>query len=162
MSTQAAIGIGSNLGDRRACMQSAVAMLDGTSGVAVVACSDLIETAPVGGPEQGPFLNGALLVDCELDCDALLERLHAIERAHGRTRPDAVRWGPRTLDLDLLLFGSLVRAEPPPVLPHPRMHERSFVLEPLASIAPGMQHPVLGRSIEELHEAIRDPGLECR
>lgn len=162
MSLPAAIGIGSNLasewGGRRATIAHAIDAVAALEGVELIARSTLIETDPVGGPEQGRFLNGALLVDVDdtLDPETLLAALHAIEREHGRVRPDQVRWGPRTLDLDLLLLGELVRTEGSPLLPHPRMHERRFVIEPLAAIAPDLRHPVLGRTMSELHAALVD------
>ena len=164
MSLHAAIGIGSNLaskwGGRRETILHATRAVASLDGVRLLQSSDLVETEPVGGPEQGPFLNGALLLEVtdELEPSALLAELHAIERDHGRVRPDPVRWGPRTLDLDLLIFGDLVRTEGAPILPHPRMHERTFVLEPLASIAPDLVHPVTGRSMSELlGELIENP-----
>lgn len=154
VSVQAAIGVGSNLesarGGRRATIESATEAIAASEGVTLLARSTLIETEPVGGPQQGPFLNGALLLETSLEPTDLLEVLHLIEREHGRVRPDPVHWGPRTLDLDLLLQGDLVRPEMAPILPHPRMHERWFVLEPLAQIAPQMRHPVLDRTILDL------------
>lgn len=161
MSRTAAIGIGSNLGDRAGQIASAVDMIASTEGIDLIATSTMIETTPVGGPEQGAFLNGALVLESSLEPRALLERLHEIERAHGRVRPDPVRWGPRTLDLDLLLFGEHVSEQESPLLPHPRMHERRFVLEPLVEIAPDMRHPLLGSSMAELLENVPDSKLEC-
>lgn len=156
-----AIGLGSNLGDRQRHIESAVQMLAETEGLTVHAQSDWIETAPVGDVAQGEYLNGTVIAGTNLSPETVLERLHEIERAHGRVRPDAVRWGPRTLDLDLLLYGERVIGDGSPVLPHPRMHERLFVLEPLAQIAPEMRHPILCRSIRELLEAARTASLEC-
>ena len=156
-----AIGIGSNLasewGGRRATIEHAIEAVAALESVTLRACSSLHETEPVGGPEQGPFLNGALLVDVSehLSPERLLSELHRIERAHGRVRPDPVRWGPRTLDLDLLLFDDLVREDPAPILPHPRMHERSFVIEPLAEVAPDLRHPIFDRTMIELRSALQ-------
>lgn len=131
----ALVALGSNLGDRRAHLDGALAALDAHRGVTVVARSTWHPTAPVGGPAgQGEFLNGAALVTCPLAPEALLELLHDVEHAHGRER--AVVDGPRTLDLDLLLFGSERRDGPGLVLPHPRMAGRRFVLAPLAELCP--------------------------
>ena len=146
MSTLALIGLGSNLGDRKAMLDGAVAALRGTSGVTVRAVSSYHETEPVGGPPgQGPFLNAAAVVETDLDPIALLGRLQAIEARFGRVRE--VRWGPRTLDLDLLLYGDQVIATPTLQVPHPRMAERRFVLAPLAEIAPEAVDPRSGRTI---------------
>ena len=152
MTRIAAVAVGSNLGARRECLESAIACLDAIPGVEVVRVSSFHETAPVGGPPQGAFLNGALLLETDLDPESLLARLHEIERQHGRIRPDVVRNGPRTLDLDLLLVDDLVSISDHLELPHPRMHERLFVLDPLVEIAPDTRHPVLHRTIQELHQ----------
>lgn len=156
MTVRAAVAIGSNLGSRRACLESAIACLDATPGVEVLRVSALHETAPVGGPSQGAFLNGALLLETDLDPETLLSRLHEIEREHGRERPDQVRNGPRTLDLDLLLVGGVTVSSAILELPHPRMHERLFVLAPLVEIAPELRHPVRDRTISELHQDCLD------
>ena len=153
MSLVAAIAVGSNLGDRRRLIESAIECLDRMPGIEVITTSSLHETAPVGGPDQGAFLNGAILVDTVLESDALLARLHQIERDHGRVRPDPIRNGPRTLDLDLLLHGQLVSSSDALELPHPRMHQRLFVLEPLVEIGPELMHPVLNETIATLHAA---------
>ena len=110
----------------------------------------LRETAPVGGVPQGLYLNAAATLRTGLSPRELLDGLLAIERAHGRDRLTEARWGPRTLDLDLILYGDLIINEPGLVLPHPRMHERSFVLEPLAEIAPGWVVPGRGRTVSDL------------
>lgn len=153
MTQLAAVAFGSNLGERRECLESAIACLDTVPGVEVLRVSSFLETAPVGGPPQGAFLNGALLLETTLEPEVLLARLHEIERAHGRERPDPIRNGPRTLDLDLLLMGELVLSSEHLELPHPRMHERLFVLDPLVEIAPELGHPVLHRTIAELRRA---------
>jgi 2-amino-4-hydroxy-6-hydroxymethyldihydropteridine diphosphokinase len=160
VSVPVAIGVGSNLasewGGRRSTIEHAIECLGELEGVTLRACSELVETDPVGGPEQGTFLNGAVLLEVadDVEPEVLLDELHRIERAHGRVRPDPVRWGPRTLDLDLLMMGELVRTEGAPLLPHPRMHERAFVLEPLASIAPTLRHPVLQSTMEQLRSRL--------
>jgi 2-amino-4-hydroxy-6-hydroxymethyldihydropteridine diphosphokinase len=149
MTTPALIGLGSNLGDRRAHLDAAVAALADTPGVAVRAVSSYHGTEPVGGPPgQGGFLNAAVLVDASLDPPALLARLHEIEAREGRVR--AVRWGERTLDLDLLLFGDRVIDTPELTVPHLRMPVRRFVLAPAVEIAPAMVDPLTGRSLADL------------
>ena len=112
------------------------------------------ETRPVGGPPQGAFLNGAVCLATTLEPAALLGRLHAIEAAAGRAR-GAERNMPRSLDLDLLLYGDAVIEHPELVVPHPRLHERTFVLDPLSDIAPDVIHPVFGVSIRELAQQAR-------
>jgi 2-amino-4-hydroxy-6-hydroxymethyldihydropteridine diphosphokinase len=117
--------------------------------VKVTRQSRTIETAPVGGPAgQGPYLNAAWEIETTLEPEALVETLLEVERALGRERTE--KWGPRTIDLDLLLYGDRVIDEPGLTLPHPRMHERRFVLEPLAEIAPEVRHPLLEKSVREL------------
>lgn len=149
MSTLAAIGLGSNLGDRRALLESAVAALSVTPGLSLESVSSFEPTAPVGGPEgQGEFLNAAVVLESELDAPALHRRLRELETEAGRVRH--VRWGERTLDLDLLLFGDQVHCSAELTLPHPRMPVRRFVLAPLAEIAPELVDPMTGRTILDL------------
>ncbi len=108
----------------------------------VTAVSEIRETEPVGPVEQGPFLNGAVRIETDLGPRELLERLLAVEQRLGRVREE--RWGPRTIDLDLLLYGDLVVDEPGLTVPHPRLHERRFALEPLADLAPSLEIPGKG------------------
>lgn len=158
---QVYVAMGSNLGDRDAQLAAAVAALRATQGIEVVAVSPLYETDPVGPPPQGPYLNGAIELATTLIPDALLERLLAIEVSQGRTRgPD--RNAPRTLDLDLLLYGDRILAGPDLEVPHPRLSERPFVLEPLCDLAPALIHPTLGETIEVLARRVRDPAAVRR
>jgi 2-amino-4-hydroxy-6-hydroxymethyldihydropteridine diphosphokinase len=149
MRARAAIGLGSNLGDREAILRQAVETLSATPGVAHCHVSRSFETEPVGGPSgQGSFLNAALTLRTSLSPEHLHEILKRIERQAGRRR--VVRWGERTLDLDLLLFGSRAIRTDALTVPHPRMAFRRFVLDPLASICPEWVHPTTGRTILDL------------
>lgn len=140
--TRAYIGVGANLGDREATIRAAIEALPG-----VVALSTLRETDPVGVTDQPPFLNGAVAIDTELAARELLDVLLEVERSLGRERRE--RWGPRTIDLDLLLFGDETLDEPGLAVPHPRLHERRFALEPLAELDPELVIPGRGR-VEDL------------
>jgi len=128
------IGIGSNLGHRHATIHAGVRDLDRHPSIAVVRLSTIIETDPVGPPGQGAYLNAACELRTSLEPHDLLDAMLDVERAHGRERSQEQRWGPRTLDLDLLLFGDRTIAEDGLVVPHPRMRERPFVLIPLREI----------------------------
>ena len=138
--TRAYVGLGANLGDREGTLRAAVAALDALEGVRVVAVSSFHETEPVGYLEQPRFLNGAAAVDTTLAPRELLDALLAVERSLGRTR-EGPRFGPRTIDLDLLLYGDESVDEPGVRVPHPRLHERAFALEPLAELDPGLVVP---------------------
>jgi 2-amino-4-hydroxy-6-hydroxymethyldihydropteridine diphosphokinase len=151
--TRAYVALGANLGERAQAIARAVEALRATPGITVAAVSRLWETAPVG-PPQPAYLNAAVALDTTLDALALLARLHAIEAEAGRTR-GAERNLPRSLDLDLLLFGGLVIEADEIVVPHPRMHERAFVLEPLAEIAAQEVHPTLRETIATLAARVR-------
>ena len=142
MSKTAFVGIGSNLGDREDNLRRAVELLSVEDGVDVTAVSEIRETEPVGPVEQGPFLNGAVRIETDLGPRELLERLLAVEQRLGRVREE--RWGPRTIDLDLLLYGDEAVDEPGLTVPHPRLHERRFALEPLADLAPSLEIPGRG------------------
>ena len=134
----ALLGLGANLGAREETLELALVDLAERLELTVVARSSWHTTAPVGGPPgQGDFKNGVALVRTPLTPEALLQGLQSVELLHGRTRE--VEWGPRTLDLDLLMMGSLARASDSLVLPHPRMCERVFVLAPLAELLPELQ-----------------------
>jgi 2-amino-4-hydroxy-6-hydroxymethyldihydropteridine diphosphokinase len=144
----AAIALGSNLGDREATLASAIHAL-GDYGE-VTAHSSNFDTDPVGYADQPRFLNAAALLDTSLSPLDLLRALLQIEQAHGRDRSHGIDKGPRTLDLDLLLYDEVVIATPELTLPHPQMHARRFVLQPLAEIAPAMMHPILRCTVAEL------------
>ena len=133
------VAIGSNLGDREQTLLDAVEALRAEPGVEVVAVSSLIETDPVGFLDQPRFVNGVVALETTLPARALLELLLAVERRFGRIREGVPAQGPRTLDLDLLLYGDEEIDEPGLQVPHPRMRERPFVLGPLAEIAPELK-----------------------
>jgi 2-amino-4-hydroxy-6-hydroxymethyldihydropteridine diphosphokinase len=136
--TRAYVGVGANLGDREATIRAAIETLP-----AVVAVSKLRETDPVGVVDQPPFLNGAVALETELAPRDLLAVLLEVERELGRERRE--RWGPRTIDLDLLLYGDEAIDEPGLTVPHPRLHERRFALEPLLDLDPDVAIPGRGR-----------------
>ena len=145
------VALGANLGDREATFSAAIAALEQEPDLLLVAASGVYETPPLGPPGQAPYLNAVLALQAWLSPVALLERLQAIESALGRDRgPSAVRWGPRAIDLDLLFFGERCVSLPELEVPHPRLHERAFVLVPLADIAPALVHPVRGGTVEAM------------
>lgn len=137
--TRAYVGLGANLGDREATMRSAIDLL----GDEVVAVSTFRETDPVGYEDQPRFLNAAVALETALTPREVLDRLLAVERQLGRTR-DGPRYGPRTIDLDLLLYGEEIVDEPGLRVPHPRLAERRFALEPLFELDPGLVIPGVG------------------
>jgi 2-amino-4-hydroxy-6-hydroxymethyldihydropteridine diphosphokinase len=140
---RAYVGVGSNLGDREATLRRALELLGAEPGIEVVAVSSIRETDPVDYLDQPRFLNAAVAVDTPLAPRPLLERLLAVERTLGRERTGP-RFGPRTIDLDLLLYGDAVVDEPGLKVPHPRLHERRFALEPLADLDSALVVPGRG------------------
>ena len=141
---RAYVALGSNLGDREQTLLDAVEALRAEPGVDVAAVSTLIETEPVGFLDQPRFVNGVVALDTTLPARALLELLLEVERRFGRNRDGVPAQGPRTLDLDLLLYGNAEIDEPGLRIPHPRLHERAFVLGPLAELDPGLDVPGKG------------------
>jgi 2-amino-4-hydroxy-6-hydroxymethyldihydropteridine diphosphokinase len=152
--TRAYVALGSNLGDREAAVRGALDALAAEPGIEVVAVSTLVDTAPVGYLDQPRFLNGVAALDTDLSAAGLLATLLAVERRFGRRREGVPAQGPRTLDLDLLLYGDGEIDEPGLRVPHPRMHEREFVLGPLAEIAPGLEVPGKGE-VETLRSRVK-------
>jgi len=152
--TDAYIALGSNRGDRELNLLRAVAEIGKLPGCRVTGVSAFYETSPVGVIDQPSFYNGVLRLATELSPRELLERLLHIEsKVFGRIR--TVQWGPRPIDLDLLLYGSMIVKEEGLIVPHPRMAERRFVLQPLNDLAPGLMHPALGRTVANLLETLR-------
>ena len=144
------IALGSNRGDRRAHLERAVQALRAADGLRVRRVSPWIETAPVGGPAGQPFFwNGVLEADCTLAPDELLSLLQRVEARLGRDRVREVHHGPRTIDLDLLLYGEREIHTPDLDVPHPRLEERTFVLAPLAALAPELRLAGCGRTVRE-------------
>ena len=154
---EAAIALGSNLGDRAGHLRRALAAVATLPGVASVTPSGFYETAPAPGSpqDQGDFLNAAALLSTTLPPEVMLEQLLEIEARLGRPpRAERQHWGPREIDLDLLFHGPIVLDQPGLTLPHPRMHERAFVLDPLVEVAPGWVHPVTGLSVEHMRRGL--------
>jgi 2-amino-4-hydroxy-6-hydroxymethyldihydropteridine diphosphokinase len=152
--TRAYVALGSNLGDRTQTLLDAVAALRAEDGVEITGVSSLIETDPVGFLDQPRFVNGVAALDTTLAPRELLTLLLEVEQRFGRRRDAVPAQGPRTLDLDLLLYGDAQLDEPGLQVPHPRLHERAFVLEPLAELAPGLEIPGRGpveALVAELH-----------
>ncbi|MEM7228520.1 MAG: 2-amino-4-hydroxy-6-hydroxymethyldihydropteridine diphosphokinase [Planctomycetota bacterium] len=144
------IGLGSNVGDRRRTLNDALRDLEDHPDIAVMRVSRWFETDPVGPITQPPYLNGAAAIGTSLEPHQLLDALLEIERRYGRDRTSEQRWGPRTLDLDLLLYGERQLRDDHLEIPHPRMHERRFVLEPLCEIAGQVMHPGMTQTVASL------------
>jgi 2-amino-4-hydroxy-6-hydroxymethyldihydropteridine diphosphokinase len=157
MAITAFVGLGANLGDPRAQLEQALRALAALPGVELLAVSSTYESDPVGPvSDQPPFLNAVAEIATTVAPAALLAALHEIENALGRTRP--VRFGPRTCDLDLLLYDDVVSDDPELLLPHPRLAERRFVLDPLGELAPMLVLPD-GRRLRDLGQSLRDQGV---
>ncbi len=148
------IGIGANLGHPQKTVEAAIAAVEGLAGTRAHRRSRLYRTAPVGPTDQPDYVNAAMSFDTDLAPAELLTRLHGIEADFGRER--TIRWGPRTLDLDLLLHGNRVIESPELRVPHPRIQERGFVLAPLADLDPALRHPILGETVGALYTSWRD------
>jgi 2-amino-4-hydroxy-6-hydroxymethyldihydropteridine diphosphokinase len=151
--TAVVLALGSNLGDRQDILQGAVDAIVGLPGMRVTAVSPVYETVPVGGPAQPDYLNAVVLADAARPARELLDRLHEIEAAFDRVR--VVRWGPRTLDIDVVDFGGERSDDPELTLPHPRAHERAFVLGPWRDVDPDAALPGHGPVAELLAKADR-------
>jgi 2-amino-4-hydroxy-6-hydroxymethyldihydropteridine diphosphokinase len=149
------IGIGSNLGDRRANLAEAIERTGQLPGTRVVRASSLYESEPLGDAKTW-FVNGAIELDTALAPEALLKKLQAIEEAMGRKRVKGKRWGSRIIDLDILLYDQDVIEKKNLKIPHPELHKRRFVLLPLAELAPQVIHPQLGQSVSMLLATVKD------
>jgi len=154
------LGLGSNQGDRRDNLSRALQRLGRVEGIRIVQMSPVYETEPVGGPSgQSDYLNSVIEVDAALPPRALLDAAKRIEGELGRA-PSDVRWAPRPIDIDILLYADRVIQEPDLVIPHAELHRRRFVLEPLAQLDPSAVHPVLGKTVAELLAEQRDQAVE--
>lgn len=145
------LGVGSNVGDRRAAIELAASELSRLPGTRLIRTSTLIETDPVGMSDTGKFLNGVFEIETSLAPQNLLAEMLKIESKAGRLPPgERIKWGPRTLDLDILLYDDLILSAPDLSIPHPHMHTRWFMLKPLCELAPAKTHPILKKTIAQL------------
>ncbi len=150
------LSCGSNMGDKAGYLNAGVEALRSDEKCRVIKVSDWFGTTPYGGVSQDDFLNGAVCIETLYTPEELLEKIHVIERENGRVR--TLHWGPRTLDLDILLYESCVMCTKELTIPHPDMHNRDFVLAPLAQIAPYAMHPVLGKAVNTIYEDVKKCG----
>jgi len=157
VSVRAFLGLGSNVGDSRQILRRAILRVGGLPGTRVVACSALYRTAPVGRQDQADFLNQVIEIQTSLSPRALLAAVLEVEREGGRVRRE--RWGPRTLDIDVVWYDDVSVSEPDLEIPHPRLEERRFVLEPLSELAPGLSLPS-GRTLGEALTRVADQLVE--
>ncbi len=148
--TKVYVGLGSNLGNKKENLVNAINRIDAYSGICVIDKSGFHETTPVGGPPQPDYVNCAIELETEFTPQTLLKEFKKIEKKLGRKSD--VRWGPRIIDLDILLYGDRIVSDHNLIIPHERMHERAFVLAPLCEISPDIKHPVLKLNISELLE----------
>ena len=151
--TKVYIGLGSNLGNREENLVSAISRIDAYDELCIISKSGFHETKPVGGPPQPDYVNCVIELETEIEPQTLLGMFKKIEIELGRK--SGVRWGPRIIDLDILLYGDRVVNDHNLKIPHERMHERIFVLEPLCEISPDITHPVLRKNISELLKELR-------
>jgi len=142
------LGLGSNIGDRKSYLDGAISALKKETDITLARISSFYDTAPVGNVNQGRFLNAVIEIETRLKPEKLLDIIMDIENELGRVRTE--RWGPRTIDIDILTFGDLVYETERLSIPHPLMHERMFVLKPLAELAPAFRHPVFGATAAEM------------
>ena len=156
----ATIGLGCNVGDREAILREAIQWIAARTGNRLKSCSSLYETEPFGKRDQAWFVNCVIQVETTRDLQDFFRLLQEGERRFGRMRRE--RWGPRTLDLDLLFFDDVVHSDSELTIPHPGVSSRRFVLEPLCEIAPGLVHPSLGETGCELLEKLDDPSRVIR
>lgn len=156
MST-AYICAGSNIGDRVGYLQQANMLLKDTPGITVLEISSIYETEPVGYKDQEWFANAVIKIETDLEPHDLLAECMRIEKQLGRDRSTEERWGPRTLDLDILFYDDRIIAEEDLRIPHPRMHERAYALVPMLELDPDFVHPILGKTVVDLHNELEEP-----
>jgi 2-amino-4-hydroxy-6-hydroxymethyldihydropteridine diphosphokinase len=151
------LGLGSNQGDRVGYVQQALQLLKDSAGVRVLSTSSFYETEPVGFKDQEWFVNAAVAIETILTPTTLLETCQRIENQLGRVRDPGNRNGPRSIDIDILFFDTLIVDEPGLSIPHPRVHERAYALVPLLEINPRVTHPACGKTVEQLHHELEAP-----